>query len=132
MCLITFFLTSPLEQFEISAFTSNLKIIETSLFENFEFKYYSQILFNTQSILLFSLFFISILILLQNFYHIKGIFNIIILTYTLTIGINIYSFNDFINQNSIILSFQPEKFLTDPFILSIVNFIYPFENPIII
>ena len=126
MCLTNFFLISPLEQFEISAFTSNLKIIETFFLENFEFKYYSQILFTTQPIFLISLIFFSIILLIQNFYRIKGLFNLIILIYATTISFNIYSFNDFIIKNiNIILPFQIEQFLPEFFD------IFEFESPVI-
>jgi len=93
MCLnFLLFLTSPLEQFEISSFTSQLNLLTTYNFEFVEITYSNQNLIHINQFLLNCIFFG--LIIFQNFYSIKGILLTLIGIYLLTISINVFTFND--------------------------------------
>lgn len=92
---------SPLEQFEISAYNTNLGYITTFPLELFEAKYFPEIFFQAPYNFLDLLLSLSILLLIQTNLKQKGFFFLFIFSYIILINLNIISFNDVLINNII-------------------------------
>ena len=100
MCLILnlFFFWSPLEQFEISSFNTNLTYISTFPLDIFEINFLPNFLNLYKTYDLF--FILSLVYFLQTNLKQKGFLYLFIFINILLIGFNLYSFTDiFINKS---------------------------------
>jgi ATP synthase subunit 6 len=99
MCLILnlyLLFWSPLEQFEISSYNTNLSYTTTLPLEIFESEFYPTINFIGLYKMYDLLFMLSFVYFLQTNLKQKGYVHLFILVYILLVGFNFYSFTDFV------------------------------------